>query len=298
MKKGLKIAVVALAVVVALAGAAALGVPALADRKMKRVLAIDPAPVAFATDADALARGKYLFERRGCGGCHGANGAGHVMIDDGGMRVRSSNISPAGPVARYTEREWVRVLRHGVKPDGRPVFIMPSEDYNRLSDVDLAALVAYTRALPPAPGGGAEFRLPFMVKALYAVGALKDAAEKIDHTLPPAKPVAAGPSVEHGQYVANMCIGCHGKGLSGGRIPGAPPTWPAAANLTPGEGTAMKPYDTPEKFRTMMRTGKRPDGTAVSPVMPFESLAKMNDVDLDAMYAFFRTLAPRPAGTH
>ena len=34
--------------------------------------------------------------------------------------------------------------------------IMPSEDYNRLTDADLGALVAYAKQLPPAVGGAAE----------------------------------------------------------------------------------------------------------------------------------------------
>jgi hypothetical protein len=39
-----------------------------------------------------------------------------------------------------------------------------------------------------------------------------------------------GATAEHGKYVAKMCIGCHGLGLAGGKIPGAPPQWPAASN--------------------------------------------------------------------
>ena len=46
----------------------------------------------------------------------------------------------------------------------------------------------------------------------------------------------------------------------------------------------------------MMRSGKRPDGSGVSKVMPFATLAAMNDTDLEAMYAYLRTLAPRKAG--
>ena len=44
-----------------------------------------------------------------------------------------------------------------------------------------------------------------------------------------------------------------------------------------------------------MRTGKRPDGTAVA-VMPFESLSQMNDTDLKALQLCLQSLAPRAAG--
>ena len=117
------------------------------------------------------------------------------------------------------------------------------------------------------------------------------------HSLPPAQPVAEAVNAQHGAYVANMCIGCHGEHLSGGKIPGGPPDWPAAANLTPGEGSAMVRYKDADQFTAMMRSGKRPDGTAIQ-VMPFESLSKMDDVDLPALYAFLKTLPPRAAGGH
>lgn len=58
----------------------------------------------------------------------------------------------------------------------------------------------------------------------------------------------------------------------------------------------MTRYDTAQKFAAMMRTGKRPDGTEVSPVMPFAALRNLSDVDLEAMHAFFTTLPPRSAG--
>ncbi len=178
---------------------------------------------------------------RGCGDCHAANGAGRAFINEpgGGFYVRSPNITPAGVVSKYAEVDWVRAIRHGVNPQGRPLFIMPSEDYNRLTDTDVAALIVYARSLPAVSGGGAELRVPLPVKALYAIGVVKDSAEKIDHSLPAAVPVPEGVTPEHGKYVANLCIGCHGEGLSGGKIPGGPPDWPAASNLTPGQGTVM-----------------------------------------------------------
>jgi mono/diheme cytochrome c family protein len=194
--------------------------------------------------------------------------------------------------------DWDRSIRHGVAPGGRPLFIMPSEDYNRLTNDDFAALVAFLQQMPAANGGPAQISLPLPVRALYGAGLLKDAAEKIDHTLPPSTPVPEAVSTAHGAYVANACIGCHGATLSGGRIPGAPPDWPAAANLTPGEGSGMTRYADAKQFVAMMRSGKRPDGSAVSTVMPFDALSEMSDVDLEALYLHLQGLAPRAAGSH
>jgi hypothetical protein len=46
----------------------------------------------------------------------------------------------------------------------------------------------------------------------------------------------------------------------------------------------------------MLRTGKRPDGSAISDVMPFKSLVYMDDAELDALFAFLKTVEPRPSG--
>ena len=167
--------------------------------------------------------------------------------------------------------------------------VMPSEDYNRFTDDDLAALVAHIRALPPQSGQGAVVALPLPVKALYGFGAIKDAAARIDHTLPPQTPVAEGITLEHGRYVAHMCIGCPGPQLAGGKIPGAPPDWPPASKLSPGEGSAMARYPDAEALIGMFRSGKRPDGSAVK-VMPFESLREMNEVDVRALHLYLNGL--------
>jgi len=299
MRKTLKYAAIAIAVLVLIAVVLALAAGPLAERKRNRIVELNVAPVAFVSDDAAIQRGRYLYESRGCMECHGANGAGREVVNDGGgMYIRSPNISP-GPgsvVKRYKEVDWVRAIRHGVSAQQHPMTLMPSRDYSRMTDTDLAALVAYVRSLPPASGDAAVIRQPLIVQALYAFGAIKDDAELIDHALPPPAPVAEAVSVEHGRYVAFMCTGCHGDGFSGGAIPGTPPDWPPAANLTPGSGSAMASYDRPEKFAAMLRTGKRPDGRPVSAVMPFETLRNLSDTDVGALYVFLKSLPARPTG--
>jgi mono/diheme cytochrome c family protein len=282
-------------VVVLVAGAAAVGYQ-LAERKMTRKVEVAITTVPYATDAQWLERGKYLFESRGCVECHGANGGGRVFLDNGkGLRIAGPNITAGGVTARYQPQDWVRTLRHGVKPNGQPLMVMPSEDFNRLTDQDLASLVAYVRSLEARQGGAAVIEFPLPVRVLYGFGAIQDAAAKIDHSLPPAQPVPAAVNAQHGAYVANICIGCHGEHLSGGKIPGGPPDWPPAANITPGANSAMARYPDPAAFVAMLRSGKRPDGTAIR-VMPFGSLSKLNDVDAQALYAYLKTVAPRAAG--
>lgn len=294
MKRWIRITALSTAALALAAGALLFAGVQLGERKMQRRIELPAHPVALRTDAASVERGRYLYLSRGCVECHGTDGGGREVVSDGkGLRIVAPDITsaPGGVVARYQAADWERTVRHGVKPDGRPLMVMPSEDYNRLTDDDLAALVAFVRQLPPARNGqAAVLSLPLPLKAFYAVGLMKDAAEKIDHGLPPSQPVPEAVTPAHGAYVANACIGCHGAQLQGGKIPGAPPEWPAAARLAPGEGSAMPRYADAEAFATMLRTGRRPDGTAVSPVMPFTALQAMNDTDVKALFLHLKSL--------
>jgi len=299
MKRWIRNGALAVATLAVLAGAALVVAAQLGDRKSHRRIELAVAPVVVPTDPASVARGRYLFLSRGCTECHGVDGAGKDVINDGkGMLIHAPNITPApgSPVASYRAVDWVRTIRHGIKPNGEPALVMPSEDYNRLTDIDVGALVAFLRELPPVSAPGATVHFPLFVRALYAVGLVKDAAEKIDHALPPAQPVAEAATAEHGAYVANACIGCHGASLAGGKIPGAPPDWPAAANLTPGAGSAMTVYADAQAFATMLRTGRRPDGSAISTVMPFAALRAMNDTDVQAIWLHLKALPPKALG--
>ena len=40
----------------------------------------------------------------------------------------------------------------------------------------------------------------------------------------------------------------------------------------------------------MLKSGKRPDGSSVSKVMPFASLKELNEVDARALYVHLRSL--------
>jgi mono/diheme cytochrome c family protein len=275
------------------AAAVAVGLQ-LAQRKGQRHIAVNVQPVAVPTDAVALERGRYLYTSRGCAECHGAAGGGRRFVDGG------DSLQLAGPAiargdgtatARYNVVDWVRTVRHGVKPDGTPLRVMPSEDFNRLTDADLGALIAYTQSLPPVPAQAAVIRLPLPARVLYGFGQMPDAADKIDHTLAPQQPVPEGVTLEHGKYVANMCLGCHGLSLAGGRIPGAPPDWPAAARLV-GDGNVMHAhYVNAQTFLDMLKSGKRSDGSAIA-VMPFEALSKLSETDARALHLYLTSLRP------
>src|SRR5438128_856586 len=97
----------------------------LSERKKVRTVDVAVQPVAYASDAQALARGKYLFESRGCVDCHGANGAGRDFVKKADIHLAGANITPGGVTASYKPEDWVRTIRHGVKPNGQPLMVMP-----------------------------------------------------------------------------------------------------------------------------------------------------------------------------
>ncbi|MCL4744198.1 MAG: c-type cytochrome [Burkholderiaceae bacterium] len=300
MKPWLRTTGVALLSAGVLLGAAAATLDWGAQARSKRRIEVNLRPLPDAVGEPSPERGRYLFVTRGCAGCHGNQGGGRPVVDDGqGMRVVAPTIAP-GPgssVAGYAAADWDRVIRHGIKPDGTPVLIMPSEDTARLTDADLRSLVRHLGTLPPAARPvAAEVRLPFPVCIAYALGLMPDAAARIDHAAPAPAPVDDGVSIEHGRYVADLCRGCHGEHLSGGRVPSGPPDWPPAANLTPGPDGLLPRYASLDDFRRLMRQGRRPDGSAIGAAMPIGSLGALNDTDLAALHLYLRSLAPRASG--
>lgn len=254
-------------------------------------------PVAIPENEAAIARGRHLVETRGCVDCHGADLAGGKVIEDGPMGViHGPNLTRGrgGRVAAFSDEDWVRSIRHGVGPDGRGLYLMPSEEYSHFSDEDLGALIAYLKTIPSVDRERVPLKLGPVARVLLATGKIKLASEVIDHANLQTASVTPAVTVEYGRYVAASCTGCHGPTYAGGKIEVGPPGWPRAANLTPHPESRMASW-TEAEFVSVMRTAKRPDGSELDPVMP-RVFGGMDDVELKALWAFFRSLPPLPMG--
>lgn len=277
------------------------GVYAVSEARMRRTYRVDPGPVAVRTDAEAVRQGAHLAVTRGCTDCHGADLGGKVFIDDAPVaRLAGSNLTRGrgGVAARYAaDADWVRAIRNGVAPDGRALLFMPSHEFNPLGDEDVGALVAYIRSLPPVDSDLPAPSVGPLGRALFLAGQVPLLpAELIDHAAPRRAAPAPGVTAEYGAYLATGCTGCHGAGFSGGRIPGTPPDWKAAANLTPDPATGLGRW-TEQDFVRAMRTGRRPDGSGIDPLMPWKGLASMTDTELRALWAYLRTVPAKPYGS-
>lgn len=295
MKTGLRRIGVGLVV---LLGLMALGAGlAIADSRSRLAerRAVHDERVAVPTDAAGLAEGRRLFLSRGCADCHGEQGEGRVVMDDAPGRLVATNLTELPQ--RFDDADYVRAIRDGIAPDGRPLVFMPSNEYHGLSDADVGALVAYLKTLPPVVSSLPTMEVRPLGHLLHVAGVFPLVpAERIDPAVPREAAPTPAPTAEYGRYLAAGCTGCHGEGLSGGPIPGAPPELGIPANLTP-HATGLLAWDEAE-FTRAMRTGVRPDGTQLDPrKMPWRSLQHMNDVELAALYAYLRTVPPREAGS-
>jgi len=297
MKKVLKWIGVILAGLVGLAAVAATLVFIVSNSRMNKSYAIPEETVAVTAGEEAIARGAHIAVIRGCTDCHGRNLAGNPVIEDPAIgNIYASNLTAGqgGVGGAYSDADWVRAIRHGVGPDGKPLLFMPSQEFYYLSDEDLGALIAYLKSVPPVDNEPPQDRVGPLGRVLFLAGQFPlIPAELIDHDGPRPQVPPPGVTVEYGRYLAVGCIGCHGPDYAGGPIPGGSPDWPPAANLTPAGQLAGW---TEAGFIAAMRTGVKPGGERFNEAMPYEAVGAMTDEELKALWLFLQSLPPVEAG--
>lgn len=256
-------------------------------------------PLTVASDPTALARGAHLVTVISkCTECHGDNLAGKIFIDDPALgHVIASNLTrgKGGVGDKYTDAQMAVTNRHGIKIDSTSALVMPADDFQVFSDEDVAAVVAYVRSMPPVDNELPKSTLGPLGRALSVAGQLPIyVAEAVPVDRPHVATIARDTSLAYGSYLANAggCTGCHGPTLSGGKIPGTPPEWPPAANLTPsGIG-----HYTDAQIREILHSGKRPNGSPVNDVMPWRYTTKMTDDETTATIKYLRSVPAKEFG--
>ena len=300
MKTILKWIGIVLGALVGLLVMAAIAVYALSEAKIN---AKYDAPtvnnITASTDPAVIARGQHIANAISvCVDCHGENLGGGILIDDPALaRIVAPNLTQGqnGRGSELSDADMARVLRYGVKPDGTSVKIMPADDYTHLTDTDLIAVISWVRSLPLVNSNLPPHEFRPVGRLLTALNQLDIyVAARFDPNVPRLE-VAEAVSVEYGNYLANIagCTGCHGPGLSGGPIPGTPPDFPPAANIT--VAGAINGWSEADFFHTL-RTGVDPSGHQLVSEMPYEQYANMTDDELKAIWAFLQSMPPKEFG--
>lgn len=252
------------------------------------------------TDSAAIAYGEHVAEIHRCQGCHGPDLSGASFIDAAGvLKLWARNLTSGrgGSGATYTDGDWVRAIRHGVAANGRGLVFMPSQNYQRLNDHDLGALIAWLKSRPPVDAEYPASSVGLIGRILFLKGALPLVpAEQIDHAAPRAPAVPIGLTIGYGEYLAGGCRGCHGETFSGGMIPGGFRDLLPARNLTPDNETGIGRW-TLDEFRTALRTGMLPGGVQMDTLaMPVAMSRHFTDEESEALFLYFLTLPAKAYG--
>jgi len=279
-----------------------LGLYGLGWYRLNLTYNVGTAPVTLPADPDSLLEGQRIFRYRGCEACHGEDLQGLIYLDNPAIgQVITPNLTQgAGGIGgERSDLDLVRAIRHGLGPDGKGLLFMPSSEFYYLSDGDMGAVLAYIRSTTPVENQPAPSKLS--PTGFIAMNLTREItflpAELIPHENPPPPIPEPGLSPEYGEYLSLSCPVCHGLSLSGGEIPGFPPEWPAASNLTTGSGSRLSFWGE-EGFVDILRDGEK-HGRAIHPdYMPWTSYRYMSDLELGAVYQYLTSLPAKDFGGH
>lgn len=244
--------------------------------------------VALALAGDPV-RGEQLAGLAGCGACHtapdGAPYAGGHPVETRFGTFYGSNLTPDAEqgLGLWTEGDFVRAMRYGHGPDGRPYWpAFPYTSFTGMDDEDLADLWAWLRTLPPDPRHDQPHHL--LPRFRGGLGLWRLIAFR------PARSVA----VDRGQYLVDAvghCGECHTPRTSLGvtrkrwYLSGNPDLH--APDIT---ATALAEWSEHE-LASFLRDGMTPDGDVTGGEMGRvirEGTSKLSDADLEAVVAWLR----------
>jgi len=231
-------------------------------------------------DAAAIERGAHLTRTRGCGGCHGDDLAGQVMWE---VALAPNLLSLARDESPATLEA---AIRHGIGRDGRAMYSMPSYNFVRMRDEDLADIIAYLRSLPLVQKDLPAGKLPFEIRMDIAFGNDAAIAAHLDR-VPALKGDSLGDArLVRGEYIAmTTCNECHGFGLRAD----SPWEGESAPDLI-----IVAAY-TEANFRHLMKTGLALGERELRMMSPVarSRFAYFTDEEVSDLYAFLSDMSAR-----
>ena len=243
----------------------------VSEYRLRQTFDIAATPIAAPTDSASLERGRHVYLTRGCEGCHGPGTAGRVFVDDPKIaRLVAPNVPKV--IRGYSDADLARLLRHGVRPDGRGVAVMPSSMFYNLDDADLAALIAYLRTIPEKETNLPATQIRVLARVGLVIGQYKLEPLSIVHDAP--RPSNGPDAAARGQYIAkSSCTECHGATLEGSR--GTP-------------GLSIVAAYSPAEFTRLMREGVPKDGRKLDMMggTARNRFSHFSDDEVAALYAY------------
>ena len=263
---------------------------------------------------EAIARGKYLATAADCAACHTATQGGKPFAGGYGIAsplgtIYSSNITPSktAGIGNYTEADFARALRQGVRQDGAHLYpAMPYTSYAKLSDQDVASLYTYfMHAVPAVDDVPKQTALPFPFN-IRASMIVWNAMFLDDHRF--VSDPSKTDQVNRGAYLVDAlghCAECHtprntlmaskdGLNLSGGSLG----SW-YAPNITSDSTSGIGKWSNAQIVQ-YLHTGNVPGlAQAAGPMAEAvtNSLQYLNQPDLEAIAAYLKTTKPIDTST-
>lgn len=271
----------------------------IGNAQMNKTYDFPPSGIVVPTDEASVARGRHIVETT-CIGCHTADLGGKVpfIAIPSIMTLDSANLTSGegGIGGEFTDEDYVRVIRHGIDPEGKPIYMPSVPAFARMSDEDLGAVIAYLKTVPPVDRATNGFQIEPMGYIVFPLGLFGNLpVEDALHENNVAAP-EPGVTVEYGEYRLTLsdCRGCHGQDLAGGPYPD-PSVVYTVPNLTPGGDLGSW---TAEGFIQTIRTGVTPSGRGLnSNLMPLGEINNLTDDELRAIWLYLQSLPALPQRT-
>lgn len=264
-----------IATVAVLAGLGLASIYLVSEWKVLRQYQAPLEPLRVETAPD-LVEGERIARIVGCwDGCHGRTGQGGQEEITRIVRNTAPTLSQVVPL--YSDEELVRLIRYGLKQDGRSAVGMSSYTFWALGDQDVSNIIAHLRrqsVLPPI-----ERKLELTWRGRYALltGAWKVSVEQVDRSRPRWGDLPQTTPAERGRYIASVtCTECHGLDYSGNALEGAP-------SLAILAGYSL------EQFTHLMRTAEPIGGRKLDDDMDWVASAPFTDEEVTGLYQFLRT---------
>ena len=264
-----------------------------------------------AADSVRLAEGRRIVLSN-CAHCHRSTDGklgGDLLSNDAQFgKMWTANITqhPTAGIKNYSDGELAYLLRTGIKRDGH--FAGPWMTFPLMSDEDLASVITFLRSdapeVQPSENRQPPAELTFLGKMILKLF-IKPTLEY------PKQPIVAPPpsdKVAYGRYLATgvlECSRCHSASFetnndlepekSVGYFGGGNPVADGenkpvnSANITPDRETGIGAW-TEAQFADAVRFGKRPDGKALSHLMP--PMSMLRDDEVSAIWAYLQTVPP------